>query len=92
MPNFINDAERTAYGLQADKTEILKSESGGVKTTTVYEGNCRDSQHQLATDPVWDIRKTVIVESAGSVQIDEMWAESDRNAWTDRATLTYVYR
>lgn len=92
MPRFINNAEKAAYGLQADKTEILKSEAGGATVTTVYEGNCLCENHQLPTDPVWDIRRTVITETEDSVEVDEMWAQTDRNAWTDRATLTYVYR
>lgn len=92
MPKFINNAERTAYDLQADKTEIIKTEANGTIVTTVYEGNCHSNTHQLPTDPVWDIRRTVITETAGAVEVDEMWAQNDRNAWTDRATLTYVYR
>ena len=92
MKRFVNNAEKAAYSLQADKTEILKSTADGATVTTVYEGNCLSETHQLPTDSVWDIRRTVITETADAVEVDEKWAETDHNAWTDRATLTYVYR
>lgn len=92
MNTMINNAERAAYAEGFGRTEITKDESGGDTVTTVYAGRCLSANHQADSDPVWDIRRTVVTEQAdGTTDIEEKWA-TERAAWTDRATLTYKYR
>lgn len=91
MPNFINNAEREAYNKGFHLTEVTKLDGDGYTTTTVYEGRCCSDEHQSETDPVWEIRQTVVTEyTDGTVVSTEKWA-TERASWTSRASLTYKY-
>lgn len=73
------------------KTEVTVAKSGTTTTTIIYDGLCLSDTMQDDTDPVWDIRRTVVTEvEDGPTTSEEKWATGSA-AWTDRATLTYKY-
>lgn len=74
------------------ETEVTKATVDDVTTTTIYAGapfhRTVYDGGVAATEEVWKIRRTVIVEDGDTTTITNTWAEG---AWDDRTTLTYKY-
>ena len=91
--NFINNAEMGALvAAGMAETEVAKTTTNGVTTTTIYAGapfrKTVQTGDQVASTVVWKIRRTVIVEDGDTTTVTNTWAEG---AWDDRTTLTYKY-
>lgn len=105
--NFINYAEMAGYLSDMAETEVTKTESNGVTTTTIYAGTpFRATVND--TPPFQQNANGDLLQDGGSITTVERWKirrtvvvdngttttvtnKWAEGAWDNRASLTYQY-
>ena len=105
--NFINNAEMAGFLSDMAETEITKTESNGVTTTTIYAG-CPSTKTEQAQPPYTKNANGDLLEDGGTTVTVAVWKirrtivvdngttttvqnQWAEGAWADRASLTYKY-